>query len=383
MIRANVKPSLITWARERAGLESADLAHRFPKLEAWEAGETLPTLKQVEDFAHAVHVPVGYLFLPAPPDELLPIPDFRTMTMAGQPVRRASPDLLNTIYMAQERQDWYREFALMTREPEAGFVGSLTTNTPVPKAAAAIAEVLGFDLGARTDCPTWEEALRLLIGQAERVGVLVMVSGVVLSNNRRRLDPQEFQGFALIDDRAPLVFINVADTKADPMFTLAYELAHLWLGVSALSSADAAPVNGHQEEEVWCNAVAMELLAPLAVVRAELLPGEELDETLKRLARWFKVSTLAILRRLLDAGVLDRAGFEAAWQAELNRLAPFALGGGNFYRTTLFRVSRRFARALVASTLEGQTLYRDAFRMLGVTNSETFNKIGRKVGVVR
>ena len=381
MIRAKVKSSLIAWARERAGLEPADLAQRFPKLEAWEAGETLPTLKQVEDFAHAVHVPVGYLFLPAPPDEPLPIPDFRTVP--GQLVRRASPDLLDTVYMAQERQDWYREFALMTCEPEIRFVGSLTTDTPVPKAAAAMAEVLGFDLGTRADCPTWEEAMRLFIGQAERVGVLVMVSGVVLSNNRRRLDPQEFQGFALIDDRAPLVFINVADTKADPMFTLAYELAHLWLGVSALSGADAASVNGHQEEEVWCNAVAMELLAPLAVVRAALLPGEELDETLKRLARWFKVSTLVILRRLLDAGVLDRAGFDAAWQAELNRLAPFALGGGNFYRTTLFRVSRRFAQALVASTLEGQTLYRDAFRMLGVRNTETFNKIGRKVGVVR
>ena len=381
MTRANVKPSLIAWARERAGLESADLAHRFPKLEAWEAGEVLPTLKQIEHFAHVVHVPVGYLFLPTPPDEPLPIPDFRTM--AGQPVRRASPDLLDTIYMAQERQDWYREFALMTREPEIRFVGSLTTDTPVQQAAAAMAAVLGFDLGTRADCPTWEEALRLFIGQAERVGVLVMVSGVVLSNNRRRLDPREFQGFALVDDRAPLVFINVADTKADPMFALAYELAHLWLGVSALSGADAASVNGHQEEEVWCNAVAMELLAPLAVVRVELLPGEELDETLKRLARWFKVSTLVILRRLLDAGVLDRVGFEAAWQAELNRLAPFVLGGGNFYRTTLSRVSRRFAQALVASTLEGQTLYRDAFRMLGVRNTETFNKIGRKVGVVR
>ena len=212
-----------------------------------EAGETLPTLKQVEDFAHAVHVPVGYLFLPAPPDEPLPILDFRTV--AGRPVRRASPDLLDTIYMAQERQDWYREFALMTREPEIRFVGSLTTDTLVPQAAAAMAEALDFDLGTRADCPTWEEAMRLFIGQAERVGVLVMVSGVVLSNNRRRLDPQEFQGFALIDDRAPLVFINVADTKADPMFTLAYELAHLWLGVSALSGADAASVNGHQEEE--------------------------------------------------------------------------------------------------------------------------------------
>lgn len=383
MTRAPVDPSLLRWARERAGLEPADLLHRFPKLEAWEAGESLPTLKQVEGFARAVHVPVGYLFLPAPPEEPLPIPDFRTM--AGRPVRRASPNLLDTLYAAQERQGWYREFAQVTREPEARFVGSLTTGTPVTDAAAAMAATLGFDLDARAACRTWEEALRLFIGQADRAGVLVMVSGVVQSNNRRPLDPGEFRGFALADARAPLVFINGADTKAGQMFTLAHELAHLWLGASALSDASAATINGHRREEVWCNAVAAELLAPLAVVRAELRPGEPLDATLQRLARRFKVSTLVILRRLLDAGVLDRAGFDAAWRVELDRLLQFARdggGGGNFYHTTLSRVSRRFARALVESTLEGQTLYRDAFRMLGVAKTETFNNIGREVGVM-
>lgn len=383
MTRAPVDPSLLRWARERAGLMPADLVNRFPKLEVWETGETLPTLKQVEAFARAVHVPVGYLFLPAPPEEPLPIPDLRTM--AGQAVRRPSPNLLDMIYAAQERQGWYREFALVTREPEAPFVGSLTTDTPVTAAANTMAATLGFDIDARADCRTWEEALRLFIGQADRAGVLVMVSGVVLSNNRRPLDPQEFRGFALADTRAPLVFINGADTKAGQMFTLAHELAHLWLGASALSDASAATLGGHRREEVWCNAVAAELLAPLEVVRAALLHDEALNATLQRLARRFKVSTLVILRRLLDAGVLDRAAFDAAWRAELDRLLQFArdgAGGGDFYRTTLSRVSRRFARALVESTLEGQTLYRDAFRMLGIAKTETFNNIGREVGVM-
>jgi Zn-dependent peptidase ImmA (M78 family) len=265
------------------------------------------------------------------------------------------------------------------------FVGSLTTDTSPTEAARAMGAALGFDLGARAACRTWEEALRLFIGQAERAGVLTMVNGVVLSNNRRRLDPNEFRGFALADAHAPLVFINGADTKAGQMFTLAHELAHLWLGASALSDATAAAVNGHRREEVWCNAVAAELLAPLDVVRAELHPGEALDAMLQRLARRFKVSTLVILRRLLDVGALDRAGFDAAWQAELERLRQFAgnsTGGGNFYRTTLSRVSRRFARALVESTLEGQTLYRDAFRMLGVTKTKTFNNIGREAGLM-
>ena len=51
-------------------------------------------------------------------------------------------------------------------------------------------------------------------------------------------------------------------------------------------------------------------------------------------------------------------------------------------RTPARSSSRRFARALVESTLEGQTLYRDAFRMLGVKKTETFNNIGREVGVM-
>lgn len=384
MTRVAVRPELLRWARERAGIvDVGELLGRFPKLAEWETGEAQPTLKQLEAFARAVHVSIGYLFLPSPPDELLPIPDFRTHD--GRSVRRASPDLLDMLYACQERQGWYREFALTVRMPEAAFVGSANLSERPEDVAASMAQALGFDLAARAACRTWEEALRLFIGQADGIGVLVMVSGVVLSNNRRTLDPEEFRGFALADKRAPLVFINGADTKSGQMFTLAHELAHLWLGASAVSDASAAPLNGYRREEVWCNAVAAELLVPLAALRPALQSGEALNQSLARLARQFKVSTLVVLRRLLDAGALSRPAFDRAWASErarLRELASVSTGGGDFYRTTLSRVSRRFARALVESTLEGQTLYRDAFRMLGVSKTETFNNIGREVGMM-
>ncbi len=381
MIRAPVNPELLRWARGRAGITQGDLAAKFRKLPEWEDGQTRPTLKQVEAFARAVHVPVGYLFLSEPPEEAIPIPDFRTF--AGHAVTRPSPNLLATIYACQERQSWYRDFARVAGEPELGFVDSASVEAFPETVAAQMRETLAFDLATRRECPTWTDALRLFIRQAEDAGVLVMVSGVVMSNSHRPLDAAEFRGFALCDPLAPLIFVNGKDTKAAQMFTLAHELAHIWLGTTALSNLGAMPERGFRNEEVWCNAVAAEFLVPLDALRSDLRHNEPLPDALSRLARIFRVSTLVILRRLLDAGWLTREDFDNAWTQEHERLRTHvqtgSTGGGDFYRTT---VGRRFARALVTSALEGQTLYRDAYRMLGVKKTETFNNIGRAAGVM-
>jgi len=153
----------------------------------------------------------------------------------------------------------------------------------------------------------------------------------------------------------------------------------MWLGASALSDASAAALP-RNAVEVWCNRVAAEFLVPLDILRAELIRGEPIDQTVGRLARRFKVSTLVILRRLLDARRLDREAFDRAYAEELERLTGKGKAtGGDFYLTTAARVSRRFARALMESTLEGRTLYRDAFRMLGIAKVETFHELGRSL----
>ena len=172
----------------------------------------------------------------------MPIPDFRTV--ANVHVSRPSPDLLETVYLCQQRQDWYREFALSMHEPTLDFVGSASLEDDIVEVAATVRHVLGFDVEERRGLATWTDALRHFIGQADALGVLVMASGVVGSNNRRRLETREFRGFALADPLAPLIFINAADTKAAQMFTLAHELAHLWLGQSAVSDTEARGCTG-------------------------------------------------------------------------------------------------------------------------------------------
>ena len=379
MTRAPVKPEMLQWACERAGLEIAALAQRFPKLPEWLREEARPTLKQLENFAKATHAPFGYFFLPAPPEEPIPIPDFRTMPRAG--TRRPSPDLLDTIYICQQRQDWYREYVHVSGDQPFPFVGSATTAADIVEVAADMRDALAFDLDERRRMPTWLDALRRFIEQADNLGILVMVSGVVGNNNRRKLDPQEFRGFALSDPLAPVVFINGADTRAAQMFTLAHELAHLRLGETALTDVEPRSAPNHDIES-WCNRVAAELLAPLEVVIAEYDSRAPLNQEMTRLARRFKVSTLVVLRRIYDADGLTRDRYLQAYDEEIARLMSLSSSsGGNFYLTTAARVSKRFARAVVTSTWEGRSSFTEAFHLLGFKKMSTFRELGQSMGV--
>jgi Zn-dependent peptidase ImmA (M78 family) len=383
VVRVDVEPALLAWARDRARIDHDQLVAKFPKLPDWETGELQPTVKQLEDYAHATHTSLGFLLLHRPPVDVVPIPDFRTI--GDRPVGRPSADLLDSIYACQQRQEWYRDFARSNRDDALRFVGSLDVGASIVEAASKMRDALDFDLAERRQISTWSGALDYLREKAEAIGVLVMFNGVVGSNSRRKLDPEEFRGFALSDDLAPVVFVNGADTKAAQIFTLAHELAHLWLGESALSDADLG-LQPDNPVERWCNRVAAELLVPLAAVREELADTPDMTAELERLARLFKVSTLVVLRRVHDAGRLTWAEYRAAYIAERDRvlglMAERGGSGGNFYNTTPVRVSKRFARALIVSTWEGQTLYRDAARLLGFKKLSTLDELGRSLGVI-
>jgi hypothetical protein len=94
------------------------------------------------------------------------------------------------------------------------------------------------------------------------------------------------------------------------------------------------------------------------------------------------VSTLVILRRVHDAGGLRGDAYSDAYEAELERLRHMPSGGGgDFYLTLGARVSKRFARALVVSTLEGRSPFTEAFRLLGFKQMATFRRLGETLGL--
>lgn len=190
----------------------------------------------------------------------------------------------------------------------------------------------------------------------------------------------------MADRWAPLVFINGADTKAAQIFTLAHELVHVWLGESALSDVALGTTSANATER-WCNEVAAEMLVPAQQLQEAQSRGPVSSEVLDRLARRFKVSTLVIVGRLREVGRLTWDQYHEIHEREVTRVLAAledrssGAGGGNFYNTLPVRVSRRFARALVTSALEGETLYRDALQMLGIKSVSTFRELGHKLGV--
>ncbi|MEU8677311.1 ImmA/IrrE family metallo-endopeptidase [Streptomyces sp. NPDC048560] len=380
-VRVRVEPALLQWAVERAGWSEETAAQRVPKLREWLTESTRPTLKQLEHFAHATHAPLGLLFLPEPPEEPVPIPDMRTL--GNRAIARPSVDLLDTIYSCQSRQDWYRDYANTHGYPNLEFVGSVNTSSDSEAVAGEIREKLRFGVSERRNFATWQEALRQLIDRIESIGVLVMINGVVGADTHRKLKPDEFRGFALSDELAPLIFVNGADTKAAQIFTMIHELCHIWLGESALSDAAMAK-KSDKEAELWCNRVAAEILVPLPEIRSEY-NGEPTVIELERLARRYRVSTLVILKRLYDAGFLNWDEYQGRYATERERVIAAMAGrdgesGGSFYNTQPLRLSRQFARAVIADTFEGRTPFRDAYHLLGTKKHQTFENLAEKIG---
>ncbi len=386
-VRVKINPELLQWACQRAGLKIKDLGQKasFKKLPEWEKGTTQPTFKQIEAFAKATYVPVGYLFLKKPPlREEVPVPDLRTIK--NKSVMRPSPHLLSTIYLHQQRQYWYQKFLASAGYKPLKFIGSARIKDSIEKTATMMRQTLKFDLKAREDTPTWEEALTLFVKQMDDIGILVMINGVVGNDSSRKLDVKEFRGFALSDHLAPLVFINGQDFKSAQMFTLAHEMAHIWLGKSSLNNTtlDSHP---NQEIEVWCNKVAAEFLVPLKALKKENIKSHPL-ESVPQLSKRYKTSHLVIIRRLFDAKYITREAFDKAYTQRLSQLGnqmklknKNQKGGGDFYQTMNKRVGQRFMHNLVTSTLEGNTLFTEAFDLLNITSTSTFMKIAKKLGL--
>lgn len=375
-----LRPKVLTWARERARLSPADLALKMKRKEeqvlAWERDGQIK-FNWAEKLAHVTHTPYGCLFLSEPMEEKLPGADFRTLK--DKDLQRPSPDLIDVLDSAVLRQDWFREYLVVEGEEPLKFVGSLSVDDDPMKAAQTIKAEMQLHTSLRAEAASSEDAMRVLTGHIEEQGILVMRSGVVGNNPHRKLNVDEFRSFALSDEYAPVIFVNGADFAGAQVFTLMHELVHVWVGESGVSNLEATYAPDHRVEH-FCNTVAAELLVPEVELRAMVNDRNGRTDDLAPYTRYFKVSSVVVLRRLHDIGLLSKPVFFERYRALESAALKKSDGGGNFYLNQKARSSARFSRALIASAMEGRTLWRDAYKLLGIPKHATFVEYARQLG---
>jgi len=380
MTRVAVDEGVLRWAMRRSGQDVADLEPKFPRIREWTTGESRPTLRQLELLAKATLTPLGFLFLSQPPDERLPIPHFRTIQ--DETPSKPSPDLIETVQMMQSRQAWMREFLIEQGQDRLQFVGSAEPNENPALVAERIRSALDLDAEWAADRRTWTEALRLLRETMGDSGILVVVNGIIGNNTHRKLDPDEFRGLVLADEYAPLVFVNNADFKATQMFTLAHELAHIFLGSSAaFDLRQMQPADDPMEQA--CNRVAAEFLVPERELRRTWPSVRSHPDRFQEIARRYKVSQIVAARRALDARLINREAFlnfYRAYQSDERREAESRPDGGDFYANQNLRVGQEFASAVVRAAKEGKLLYSEAYRLTGL-HGRTFEHYAASLGL--
>jgi Zn-dependent peptidase ImmA (M78 family)/DNA-binding XRE family transcriptional regulator len=388
MAQALITPDVLSWARQRAHISIDILAHKLHKkvedLEAWERGESRPTFKQAQTLAQKLHIPFGYLFLSEPPVEKLPIPDLRTIGDTGiDEVSPAFKDLLSDI---KRKQSWYRDYAIESGEDKFAYLGKFSIDNGVKTVANSIRDILSYSPEERQKCYGSNDYFKLLTNKIEAIGVLIMRNSVLGSNTSRSLNVNEFRGFAIADEYAPLIFINSSDANSAKVFTLIHELAHLWIDESGISSVDLSQEDENKIEK-FCNAVSAEVLVPESEFKNKWNNTEEVTKNAIDTASYFKVSTFVTAWRAEELKLINAATFfefyrQASEEFEkLNRKNKEEKGsGGNPFANTWSRNGKRFSRAVAESALNQNVLLKDAGKLLNM-NPNNVVAFAKELGV--
>ena len=379
MTTANINTDMLTWARERSGISVPDFARRCgiseERLQEWESGERKLTFNQAMRFAEKAHVPFGYLFLAKPPEEVLPIPDLRTLE--GQGVQRPSAELLDLVKLMMQRQEWYREYLQQHFAEANPYVGRASYSDSVESIVEDIRACLGVE-----PHPTrgkWDDYYRDLVQRIESLGIIIMRQGN-LGHHSRPLNLEEFRGFAIVDEYAPIIFVNHSDALGARLFTLIHELCHIWIGQSGISDGNT---NTHRQEEVLCNAVAAEFLVPAQEFRALWQQdSESWEDNLPPLEAHFHVSTWALARRALTLNFISQQEYgRYIFEQKMRHEQRKGSGGPTYYQTKKAQISRQFSQAVVGEALSGQLLLREAGELLGGIKPGKIETFARELGV--
>ncbi len=366
-----LSPEILEWAADQSGSTLEEIARKISNRRAAVITRGELTTAEAVKFSKFAGVPFGYLFLDSPPDHRkLPLADFRTLV---EPVP-LSKDFYATFDDIEFKQNWYRTYLQNEQVAPLDFVGRFASKQ---SNAIVIAKDIRHTLSISDDeiqAQKNADALySLMASRAEANGILIFKNGIVGNNTRRALSVKEFRGFVISDRYAPAIFINGVDAPTAWVFTLAHELAHIWLGESGIS--DMSP-SSEDKHERFCNAIAAEVLIPSEKFLAlwDAVDGD-VDRKMEFVRSHTKVSTYVIARRALEMGRISRDYYNQLYKRLYEAARNKDRSGGNFYNTFPLRNSKKFTDFVTSLAIRGKISFREAGNLLNTNpnNVMTFH----------
>lgn len=384
-VNVNIQPEIISWALSQTQEEKLG-DKLMNNITHWLKGTKTPTFNQIEDFSKKANIPLGYFFLQTPPVEQIKLLEYRTVDS----IQLANPsrNLIDTIHEMESVQDWMKEYRQELGYDVMPLVGSMRGI----RDAATIVDKIRKDLELEDTwyekCKDSREAFNHIRRQLEECGVIVMVNGIVGSNTHRPLDVNEFRAFAMVDEWAPLIFINTADSHGAKLFSLLHEVAHIWLGEDDLFNDRRNRVDGVSSIEVMCNAVAGELIVPKSMF-LDKWDASYIDmdvyATITELSKYFRCGEIVIARKAMDCKKIKQDVYNQVVQNAIDNYNQAKESkknpGGDYYNTMGSRLDGSLIRALCESINMGRTSYTEAYRLTN-TSRKTFSDVAQRLGGV-
>ena len=233
-------------------------------------------------------------------------------------------------------------------------------------------------------CNNIPNAFNYMRGLLEENGIVVMMNGIVNKNTHRALNVEEFRAFTLVNEWAPLIFINAADSQGARLFSLFHEIVHIWLGEDDFYNDMRSSPDNMKQIEFICNAAAGELMVPqkIFLYKWNQTAVEDLFQRIKTISKYFLCSEIVIARKALDNKKITKSAYDQIVEKALNAYKAARENkesGGNYYNTMTSRLDRCFIRALCESINMGRTSYTEAYRLTN-TSRKTFSEVADRLG---
>lgn len=307
LIHAKVNKDTLRFIRDKKQI-SFEYIERIAKISEekialWEdvSSDKFPTINQAKKLAQCYRVPFAGFYMNSADINVKHLPRFvnkRTMMNAvadDSAVNLALLDLIN-------ERDFYVETKEVLREPIHAFELHISDSLPASEWARIIREYFNINLSEQYKSGSKRKFYLFLREKIEKKGIFI--------HGFQKVEVGTLRGVAIVDHLMPIIGINDDDRYPAKSFSIIHELVHIIKRTSSICN-DMFGSNPWDEEEIFCNAVAGEVLVPKTALLSVAKSFSQFTiDDVDYIANKFSVSAEVIARRLYDIGKCKKTWYE-------------------------------------------------------------------------